>query len=118
MRNTHRIFDTIDVFLEYENDDDVNFLKEVLKTHGQNVKNLEWTNWSKFVLKQDDVVEILNLMPNLEELRLSSWSVEFLKSGGSAENVLNLQNLKKLELSHCDDFIAEFLVNFLLKNII
>ena len=118
VKNTRRLFNSMNVYLEFENDEDVNFLKEVLKTHGQNVKTLEWTNWSKFVLKHDDVIEIFGLLPNLEELQLSSWSVEFLKPDGSAENVLNLRNLKKLEFSHCDDFIVDFMVNFLPKNII
>ena len=115
---THRLFDQIDVHLEFKSEDDVNLLKEIFQIHGETVRNLEWSNWSEFILKEDDIIDLLNNLPNLEEMELSSWNVEFLKLESSVEKLLNLQKLKKLNLSSYKHFIVEFLEKHLPENVV
>lgn len=115
--NTRRTFDSVNVYLEFKSVDDVTLLKDIYRKHGPTVKKLEWTNWSEFAFNEQDFVELLNLMPNLEELKLSSWRVKFLGQEGM-RNGLNLPKLKKLEVSDCDDFIIDILSKNLPENIL
>jgi uncharacterized protein YifE (UPF0438 family) len=46
--STHRVFDTMHVFVEFKNADDVTLLKEIYQKHGKSVKKLDWSNWSSY----------------------------------------------------------------------
>jgi hypothetical protein len=105
----------MNVYLEFKNSDDVTLLKDVYQRHGQTVKTLEWSNWGSFAFNESEIVEFLNFLPNLEELRLSSWRTEFKSSESSA---LKLQNIKKIVLSDCADFFVGFLSKYLPENIL
>jgi hypothetical protein len=116
--NTQRIFDSLDVHIDFQSAEDVILLKDVYQRHGETVKILEWSNWSNFMLNEDDVAEMLNWMPNLEELELSSWRVELGKTETSPKMRLNLTKLKILEVSDCKNFMVEFLNAHLPENVL
>lgn len=111
------MFDTVNVYLEFKSVDDVTLLKDIYQKHGEFVKKLEWANWSSFVFNEQDIVELLNLMPNLEELQLNSWRVKFLGEE-SSKTLLNLSKLKKLEVVDCEGFIVDFLAKSLPENVL
>lgn len=113
--NSKRLFDAMNVYLEFKNVDDVTLMKDVYQKYGKGIKSLEWCNWSQFVLNEKDIVDMLNFMPNLEELNLSSWRLKFTVQEGTK---LNLPKLKKLEISDCDSFIVDFLAKNLPVNVI
>lgn len=112
-----RNFDVFDVYLQFKDADDVALLKNIYEKHGQTVKNLEWCNWSKHALNEKDVVEMLNSIPNMEQLRMGAWSTKFLLQE-SSKNLLNLQKLKKLIISECEVFIVDFFLQNLPENVL
>lgn len=101
--------------MDFQTDEDAKLLSDVFQRHGSTVEKLDWINWSSYKFKQEDVVRMLNSMPNLANLRLSSWREEF---EGSAGPSLKLMNLKRLEIEECDGFLLTALAQALPENVL
>lgn len=96
-----------DIWLEIENDDDLQKLKRLFTEKGANVKKLIWSNWSKYALSSADLVAMINCLPNLKFVQFSSWHTEL--TGEAAVGSLDLSNLCCVEINECGNFIFDFL---------
>lgn len=79
------------------------------------VKRLEWTCDFYHIFKLNDLISVLNLMPNIVDLKLKYCNGTF-TSDDSATNALNLPHLKSLELSSGKSILTETFAPILPKN--
>lgn len=84
------------------------YLNEILLEHGLSIESLEIEGLSNRIIK-DDLLNILNLLPNLEYLSITDLlndSTSRTMNIPEQEKVVNLLKLKKLKLNFCDSQIA------------
>lgn len=112
--DTPRDYEEFDIWLELKSDNDIQRLNSLYQLHGANVTKLSWSNWSRVEISNAQVVELLNKLPNLENLKLSSWNTEF--TGNASGLSLTLPKLTALEVSECGNFIFDFLAATLPEN--
>ncbi|XP_070496622.1 uncharacterized protein [Chironomus tepperi] len=96
-----------DIWLEIENEDDLQKLKRLFSEKGANVKKLIWSNWSKYELSAADVAAMISNLPQLKVVQFSSWNTEL--TGETTVGSLELPNLCCLEINECGNFIFDFL---------
>lgn len=118
MLETQRVFNSVDTWLSFEHDEDVEAVFEIYKRHGLTVKKLEWSNSSSYDFKSKDFIRMLNQMPNLTELFLrSSW--QFDDNENSINEKFQLNNLKRLEITQCESLkMFSLLADALPENIL
>lgn len=87
----------------------IELVRKVFDVYGKQAKKLKWSNSLK--LSPSDVVDALNLLPNLETLEFSEWPEKFYSGGKIGE--LKAKNLKSLEV---EDTNLKFLAEILPKN--
>lgn len=103
-----------DIWYDFKSDDDVQKIKRIFQSKGANAKKLFWANWSQHALLAGEVVELLNLLPNLEFVKFSSWNKDL--TGETASESLELTNLWCIEIEECKNFIFDFLSTALGEN--
>jgi hypothetical protein len=107
----------MNVHLDCRTEDDVKFIREILQIHGKTIKRFSWTNLDSYQFDEGKLVELLNFLPNLENIELSCWKSESVNFKNS-QKLYRFQNLKQLYLSECDCSIVEFLARNLPKNVL
>lgn len=96
-----------DIWMEIENEDDLQKLKRLFNDKGANVKKLIWANWSKYALSTSDLSTMINCLPQLKSIQFSSWNTEF--TGEATVGSLELTNLCCVDINECGNFIFDFL---------
>lgn len=103
----------IDILLELS-DAELPRIRRIYETYGKTATKLKWSNWNQYSVNASTIVELLNLLPNVQEIEFSSWNKEF--DGTAPTDSLNLPSLKLIEISECNNFILEFLATALPDN--
>jgi hypothetical protein len=109
------VFDSIVIHLELECSEDVMFLKNVFQVLGKSVTHLTWSNNKKLQMEENELLEMLHLMPDLEDLRMISWQGN-LSTGFGTNSTTKLLKLRKLHLIGCDCSVFDCLAKTLSLN--
>lgn len=102
-----------DIWNEIKSAEDLQKLKRLFEQKGTNVQFMTWINWSPFELTGCEVVELLNLLPNLKAIKFSSWHTKFTGEVSAGSLV---PNITCVEVNECNNFMLDFLATVMPEN--
>lgn len=111
------MFESIDAFIPFEKEEDVNVVTEIFRRHGETVKKLEWIHDGSFIIDADNFASMLNTMPNLTKLEMKSWEVDFTNKEKQTK-ALKLEKLSFVAMKSCEPFLVDYFTQALPENIL